>query len=451
MKKQILIVDDDQRMLDALRRHLAPAVRRLGGHFRPPARRRHGRRLLEPPYDAVVTDIRMPGISGLELLERIRQSDKTKDVPVVVLDRAERPRLEGARRWKRGAADLLNKPVDAGQLIARLRNVLQTKTYQDNLRAMNDLLAEKVQRQNADLAQSRMSVVCRLGMAAEFRDEDTGNHVIRVGCYSRAIAAAMGMPRSFLEMLLLAAPLHDIGKIGIPDSVLLKPGPLTDEEWNVMQRHCEIGECILRDQSKAVVPLFDWYAVEPPRDEGSTLENRDPVLEMAATIALTHHEKWDGGGYPRGLSGEAIPLESRIVAVADVFDALTSNRPYRPARPEEEALTIMAVDRGQPLRSAGPRRVRPRRCRKSARFAPASPTTSPSFPKWKRPPRERASAVHGGRRRPGAAGAKVPAAGGLRRRSGRRRRGRTGRLRREPPTTPLIVDQTMPGHERPGR
>ena len=155
----------------------------------------------------------------------------------------------------------------------------------------------------------------------------------------------MGMPRSFLEMLLLAAPLHDIGKIGIPDSVLLKPGPLTDEEWIVMQRHCEIGECILREQSKVVVPLFDWYAVEPPAMK-ETLENRDPVLEMAATIALTHHEKWDGGGYPRGLSGEAIPLESRIVAVADVFDALTSNRPYRPARPEEEALTIMAATVG---------------------------------------------------------------------------------------------------------
>ena len=185
-----------------------------------------------------------------------------------------------------------------------------------------------------------MSVVCRLGMAAEFRDEDTGNHVIRVGCYSRAMAAEMGMPRSFLEMLLLAAPLHDIGKIGIPDSVLLKPGPLSDEEWVIMQRHCEIGESILREQSKAMVPLFDWYAIQPPAMR-ETLENRDPVLEMAATIALTHHEKWDGGGYPRGLAGEAIPLESRIVAVANVFNALMSNRPYRPARPEEEALTIM--------------------------------------------------------------------------------------------------------------
>ena len=230
-------------------------------------------------------------------------------------------------------------------MIARLRNVFQTKTYEDGLRATNGLLADKVQRQKADLAQSRMSVICRLGMAAEFRDEETGNHVIRVGCFSRVLAAALGMPRSFLEMLLLAAPLHDIGKIGIPDSVLLKPGPLSDDEWEVMQRHCEIGERILREQSKVLVPLLDWYAVDPPGMKDA-LGHQDPVLEMAATIALTHHEKWDGSGYPAGLAGDAIPIESQIVAVADVFDALTSNRPYRPARPEDEALTIMAATVG---------------------------------------------------------------------------------------------------------
>ncbi len=203
----------------------------------------------------------------------------------------------------------------------------------------------RFEQQDVDLAQTRMSIVCRLGMAAEFRDEDTGNHVVRVGCYSRAVAAAMGMPRSFLEMLLLAAPLHDIGKIGVPDSVLLKPGPLSDEEWAVMQRHCEIGECILREESKAVVPSFDWYATES-RAVKEALGSRDPMLEMAASVALTHHEKWDGSGYPQGLAGEAIPLESRIVAIADVYDALTSNRPYRAARPEEEALTIIEATVG---------------------------------------------------------------------------------------------------------
>ena len=338
MKKRILILDDDQRMLDALRRTLHRQTEDWAVTFV-----RHPEvaweALQKTPYDAVVTDIRMPGISGLELLDRIRQCERTKDIPVVVLSGLNDSDLK-AKAIERGAADLLNKPVEAGQLIARLRNVLQTKTYQDDLRAANTLLTEKVRRQNADLAQSRMSIVCRLGMAAEFRDEDTGNHVIRVGCYSRAIAAAMGMPHSLLEMLLLAAPLHDIGKIGIPDSVLLKPGPLSDDEWAIMKRHCEIGECILREQSKVMMPLIDCYAMEPSSIK-SSMENRDPVLDMAATIALTHHEKWDGGGYPQGLVGEAIPMESRIVAVADVFDALTSDRPYRLARPEEEALSIM--------------------------------------------------------------------------------------------------------------
>ena len=343
VKKQILIVDDDQRMLDALRLTLHNQTDDWDvTYVRRPEEAWES--LLQMAYDAVVTDVRMPGMSGLELLERIRKTEQTKNVPVVVLTGMNDRDLK-EKALDCGAADLLNKPIDSGQLIARLRSVLQTKTYQDELRAANEVLAEKVQQQSIDLAQSRMSVVCRLGMAAEFRDEDTGNHVIRVGCYSRAVAAAMGMPRSFLEMLLLAAPLPDIGKIGIPDNVLLKPGPLSDEEWMIMQQHCEIGECILREQSKAMVPLFDWYAIELPSMK-DTLENRDPVLEMAATVALTHHEKWDGGGYPRRLSGEAIPLESRIVAVADVFDALTSTRPYRPARPEDEALTIMDATAG---------------------------------------------------------------------------------------------------------
>jgi putative two-component system response regulator len=338
VKKQILIVDDDQRVLDALQRSLHDQRDDWSMTFvrQPEKAWEH---LLETAYDAVVTDVKMPGINGLDLLDRIRQTDKTKDVPVVVLTGLNDQGLK-ERALELGAIDLLNKPIAAGQLIARLRSVLQLKAYEDDLRARNELLTEKIRRQNIDLAQSRMSVVCRLGMAAEFRDEDTGNHVIRVGCYSRAVAAAMGMPRSFLEMLLLAAPLHDIGKIGIPDSVLLKPGPLSDEEWVIMQRHCEIGERILREQSKSVVPLFDWYALEP-NSMRDAVENKDPVLEMAASIALTHHEKWNGSGYPQKLAGEKIPLESRIVAIADVFDALTSNRPYRGARPEEEALTII--------------------------------------------------------------------------------------------------------------
>lgn len=336
--RRILIVDDDERMLDAMRRTL----HRQADDWAITYMRRSEaawEAMRQTPYDAVVTDVRMPGVSGLELLKRIRQCERTQHIPVIVLTGLNDRDLK-EKALLHGAVDLLNKPVEAGQLIARLRNVLQDKTYQDGLRATNSKLTEKVQSQKIDLAQTRMNIVCRLALAAEYRDEDTGNHVVRVGCYSRAIAAEMDMPKLLQDMLLLAAPLHDIGKIGIPDSVLLKPGPLDDDEWAVMKRHCEIGECILREQSKIVIPLLDWYSGDPGKIKNA-LSNRDPVLEMAATIALTHHEKWDGGGYPKGLSGEEIPLESRIVAVADVFDALTSNRPYRTARPEEESLSIM--------------------------------------------------------------------------------------------------------------
>jgi putative two-component system response regulator len=343
VKKQILIVDDDHRVLDALRRALREHSEEWAMTFisHPETAWEH---LLETAYDAVVTDVKMPDISGLDLLERIRHDKNTKDVPVVVLTGLN-DRCLKEKALNLGADDLLNKPVDTGQLIARLRSILNRKSYEDDLRARNDLLADKVRRQDINLAQSRMTVICRLGMAAEFRDEETGNHIIRVGSFSRAVAAALNMPGSLLETLLLAAPLHDIGKIGIPDSVLLKPGPLDDEEWTIMQRHCEMGHSILTEQSKAVVPLLDWYAVEP-RSMKDAVENGDPVLEMAASIALTHHEKWDGSGYPQGLAGEAIPLESRIVAIADVLDALTSSRPYRSARSEDEALAIIESTAG---------------------------------------------------------------------------------------------------------
>jgi putative two-component system response regulator len=343
VKKQILVVDDDQCILDALRRALHDCNDDWSLTFvRQPELA--WERLLDSAYDAVVTDINMPGLNGMDLLERIRKNEKTKTVPVVLLTGLNERGLK-EKALDLGAVDLMNKPIEAEQLIARLRNLLHQKSYEDNLRAHNLDLTEQLQQQTLDLAQSRMSVVCRLGMAAEYRDKDTGNHVARVGCYSRAVAAAMGMPESFLEMLLLSAPLHDIGKIGIPDSILLKPGPLDDEEWSIMKTHCRIGERILRNQSKSIVSLFDWYAFGT-NTMREAIENNDPMLDMAATVALTHHEKWDGSGYPQQLAGEAIPLESRIVAIADVFDALTSNRHYRPARPEDEALSIIQATVG---------------------------------------------------------------------------------------------------------
>jgi len=328
---QLLLVDDEQPVLDGLRRTLRAqgvpweltCVDRAEAAWQ---------RLLESAYDAVVTDIKMPGMSGLELLQRIRQSDETRDLPVVVLTGLSDNGLK-QRALELGASDLFNKPVDPGQLIARLHSVLALKANQDMLKARIGQLRQELLEQSLRLVQARLAVVCRLGNVAEYRDEETGNHVIRVACYSREVGARLGLGQAVLETLLLAAPLHDIGKIGIPDAILLKQGPLTPGERAVIQRHCVIGERILREDSKVLAPFLDycpaWWGRELPSD---------PVLEMAATIALSHHEKWDGTGYPMGLRGVDIPLEARIVAICDVFDALTSRRPYKLPANESEAI-----------------------------------------------------------------------------------------------------------------
>jgi len=334
VKKSLLFVDDEQAALDGLRR----ALRRTEAEWQMTCVRdgeAAWQQLLDAVYDAVVTDVKMPGISGLELLGRIRRTPRTQGIPVVVLTGLSDHDLK-RQALEQGASDLFTKPVDGGQLIARLNNVLDLKDRQDALRASVDTLRHQVDQQRRELLRTRLDAICRLANAAEYRDEETGNHVVRVGCYSRAVAETMGMDKRWTEMLLLAAPLHDIGKIGIPDRILLKPGPLTPAERAVIQRHCAIGERILREPSKTVVTFWDWYSPDP--DAASPA---NPLLDLAASIALTHHEKWNGEGYPLGLAGESIPLQSRIVAVCDVFDALVSNRPYKTASSDDEALGIL--------------------------------------------------------------------------------------------------------------
>ena len=336
MKKQILLVDDEQPVLDALRRMLRShcdvwditCVNRAEAAWE---------LLMENSFDAVASDIKMPGMSGLELLERIQQTEQTKDVPVIMLTGLSTRELK-RQALDMGAADLLNKPVEPEDLVARLRGVLRLKSYQDELKAHNDLLERRVHERTSDLFQARLDIIWRLGKAAEHRDNATGNHVIRVGCTSRVIAETLEMDRDFVETLFLAAPLHDIGKIGIPDAVLLKRGPLSPDEWEVMKQHCQIGARILREDCRAKTAFWQWRGPDPQFED----EDRDnPVLEMGASIALTHHEKWDGTGYPQGLADEAIPLASCIVAICDVFDAMTSKRPYKEACPEGEALEII--------------------------------------------------------------------------------------------------------------
>jgi putative two-component system response regulator len=336
MIKRLLFVDDEQNVLDALRRMLRPQRHEWEITCRNDPRRAW-EELQNGAFDLVISDMAMPGMSGLELLDRIKRSPVLQELPVLMLTGLD-TRQAKRQALELGAADLLNKPVDSEDLVARLRSMLRLKTYQDELKAHNAALEHRVQERTAELVRSRLEVIWRLGKAAEHRDNETGNHVIRVGCMSRIIADALGMDRDFVETLFVAAPLHDIGKIGIPDSVLAKPGPLTDAEWEVMKQHCRLGARILQEDTRAEAAFEQWLS--RPGVPGSRAAD-NPVLQMAARVALMHHEKWDGGGYPNELAGEGIALEARIVAVADVFDALTSYRPYKAPYAEVEALQIM--------------------------------------------------------------------------------------------------------------
>lgn len=341
MKSRILFVDDSRQVLDSLQRML----REKAGVWSTtccddPCRAWD---LLQTvPFDAVVLDVKMPRLSGLELLQRMKAADRICDVPAVMLTGL------GDRDLKRkalqlGAADLLSKPTEAEDLIARIESVLRIKFYEDQLKEHNVRLEQEVRERTAELFRSRLDVVWRLGKAAEHRDNETGNHVIRVGCMARAVAERLGMDRRFTETLFVASPLHDIGKVGIPDAILLKNGPLSPGERHVMMQHCWIGERILKEDAHTE-RIFDEIVGDS--ESSGAGRHTNPLIEMAARIALTHHERWDGTGYPQGLAGDAIPIESRITAITDVFDALTSRRPYKPPFPEETALSMIADEAG---------------------------------------------------------------------------------------------------------
>jgi len=338
---RILLVDDEPMVHEALRRalraeHWGWELCFAGGVDEAL------RRLEEHEIDVVVSDVRMPEKTGFDLLAELRRCPRTADLPVIILTGLKEYDLK-RRALDLGATDLLTKPVDAEDLIARIRSALRLKSYQDQLKTHNELLERIVQERTAELARSRLDILWRLGKIAEFRDEATGNHVVRVGCYCRVLGEVLGLDRQRVEMLFLASPLHDIGKIGIPDHILLKCEALTPAEWAIMQRHCKIGERILREQSKTMKTFLLWRQDAT----GVPLPASDnPLLDLAATIALTHHERWDGTGYPAGLRGEEIPFESRIVALADSYDALGSDRPYHPALPEETVCEILRSETG---------------------------------------------------------------------------------------------------------
>ncbi|HAN96813.1 MAG TPA: two-component system response regulator [Planctomycetaceae bacterium] len=339
MNPRVLFIDDEIHVLDAYRRSLRDFRSTWEMTF-VDCPVKAWEMIRTEMYDTIVTDVYMPRLGGLELLKRLRREERTKDIPVIVVT-GEADRTLKRQALDLDATDLLPKPVDQEVLRVRLRNALRMRRNELELRREKELLEQRVRERTLELTASRLDIIWRLGKAAEFRDEETGNHVVRVACHARAIAARMGCDREFVDDLLLAAPLHDIGKIGIPDSILLKPGPLDDDERQQMRRHCEMGASILTDDCR----LLDvaWQHAAGPFGSMDPLPP-SPVLKMAAAVALGHHERWNGSGYPFGLSGTDIPLAARIVAVADVYDALRSRRPYKEPFPVEQALAI--IDRG---------------------------------------------------------------------------------------------------------
>ncbi len=281
--------------------------------------------------DVVLCDIMMPDITGLDILKFRQVDDEMKYIPFIVLS-ASSDKETKQKALSLGATEFLNKPVDPNDLILRVRNALFVKAHQDQLSNNADTLEKEVQLRTMQLQKSREQIIHCLANAAEFRDNVTGQHVIRVGMYTAVIAEKLGFDQLYCDRIRLAAQLHDVGKIGIPDSILMSPDRLTSEEFEVMKRHCQIGGQIIE-------PL----AIQDRQIYGSDDKS---MLVLASNIALTHHEKWNGQGYPYGLEGQQIPIEGRIVAVADVFDALTSARPYKEAFEIQRALEIIASERG---------------------------------------------------------------------------------------------------------
>ncbi|OGT88643.1 MAG: two-component system response regulator [Gammaproteobacteria bacterium RIFOXYA12_FULL_61_12] len=272
--------------------------------------------------DLILLDVMMPGLDGFEVARRLKADAKSSAIPIVMVTAlADRDsRLKGLEA---GVEEFLTKPVDRAELRARVKNLLRIKEYNDFLADHNRLLEEQVRARTLQLTESYRDTIFALARAAEFHDEDTGLHVKRVSHYSAMLAERLGMDAGFRDAIFYASPMHDLGKIGIPDAVMLKPSGLDDEEWRVMKRHPELGAQILGTISES------------------------PYMLMGIDIALGHHERWDGSGYPSGRCGGEIPLAARIMALGDVYDALRAKRPYKPPFTHERAVETITQGDGR--------------------------------------------------------------------------------------------------------
>lgn len=292
--------------------------------------------------DLILLDINMPQVSGIDILQLIRTTAQTKHLPVLILT-ANSDNDVKLTCLELGATDFLVKPVDPMELTPRVRNALQIKSFQDRLKRHAHELEKKVQERTKELELSRRQAIYCLARAAEMRDNDTGHHVIRVGRFAGIIARNMGFSDAYVSDIELAAQLHDVGKIAVPDAILLKPGKLEADEFEVVKNHVKHGRNIIQPYL-----ANDATVMQSHVERGAEmLADGSSLMKMAATIAQTHHEKFDGSGYPIGLAGEDIPIEGRITAVADVYDALSSERSYKKALPRQKCFEILEEGRGK--------------------------------------------------------------------------------------------------------
>ena len=311
---RILMVDDEEANLDILRRTLSRAgFWRLEGTMDP---REAASLYVRHRPDLILLDLHMPHMDGLQVLDTLREITEATYLPIVILSGDLTPE---ARRdaLSRGAKDFVNKPFQPDELLLRIKTLLETRFLYLEIQSQNQVLEAKVRERTRELVEAQIEIIERLAIAAEFRDDNTGQHTQRVGQMSALLARQLGLPDAQVSLIARAAPLHDVGKIGVPDTILLKIGKLTPTEFELVKQHTVIGARILSG-------------------------GKFPLLRLAEDIAYSHHERWDGEGYA-GLRKTDIPLAGRIVAVADVFDALTQQRPYKPAWPIGEA--IAEIDR----------------------------------------------------------------------------------------------------------
>nr|MBF0222307.1 response regulator [Desulfobulbaceae bacterium] len=268
------------------------------------------------PPDLILLDVVMPEMDGYEVCRRLKSCDKTKNIPILFITSMD-GKIDEAKGLELGARDYISKPINPPIVISRVRN-------QMNLHFHTVHLEELVDQRTRQLHKGYIETVYRLTLASEYKDEETGAHIKRISFYTKELAQRMGMDKEFCDSIFYASPMHDVGKVAMPDAILLKKGPLDGEEWNIMKTHAEIGAKIL---------------------EGSD----SPLLKMAFDIAGCHHERWDGNGYPRGLNGDQIPLVARIMNICDQYDALRSVRPYKPGFDQKRTISIITEGDGRTM------------------------------------------------------------------------------------------------------